>query len=39
MFGELIKVHDKGIVLRNMRLENMSYTFQNIDEVYFDKIV
>lgn len=39
MFGELVKVNDTGIILRNMRLENMSYAFQNIGEVYFDKIV
>ena len=39
MFGELIKVNDTGIVLQNMRLENVKYSFKNIGEVYFDKIV
>ena len=36
MFGELKKVNDKAIVLKNMRLENMTYAFQSIVEVYLD---
>jgi hypothetical protein len=36
MFGELKKVNDTAIVLRNMRLENISYPFQSIFEVYLD---
>ena len=36
MFGELKKVNDGEIVLRNMRLENISYPFAAIAEVYFD---
>ena len=36
MFGELKKVNDTTIVLRNMRLENISYAFQSIVEIYLD---
>jgi len=39
MFGELKKVDDDHIVLRNMRLENINYSFQSIVELYFDIIV
>lgn len=39
MFGELKKVNQSGIVLRNMRLENITYPFKNIVEIYFDTIV
>ena len=36
MFGELTKVNDSEIILRNMRLENIKYPFQTISEVYLD---
>jgi hypothetical protein len=39
MFGELKKVNQSEIVLRNMRLENVSYPFKNIVEIYLDAIV
>ena len=39
MFGELKKVNHSDIVLRNMRLENVTYPFKNIVEVYLDVIV
>jgi hypothetical protein len=39
MFGELKKVNDSEIVLRNMRLENVKYPLKNIVEVFFDTIV
>ncbi len=39
MFGELSKVNNSGIVLKNMRLEDMKYPFQSIAEIYFDVIV
>ena len=39
MFGELRKVNGDHIVLRNMRLENVTYPFQSIVELYLDIIV
>ena len=36
MFGELSKITDAEIVLRNMRLETMKYPFQSIVEIYLD---
>jgi ribosome maturation factor RimP len=36
MFGELTKANDDAIVLKNMRLENVTYPFQSIVEVYLD---
>jgi hypothetical protein len=39
MFGELKKVNQSEIVLRNMRLENVTYPFKNIVEIYVDTIV
>jgi ribosome maturation factor RimP len=36
MFGELMKANDDAIVLKNMRLENVTYPFQTIVEVYLD---
>lgn len=39
MFGELKKVNNDHIVLRNMRLENVIYPFQSIVELYLDIIV
>jgi ribosome maturation factor RimP len=38
-FGELLKSNESSIVLRNMRLENVTLPFQSITEVYFDTIV
>lgn len=35
-FGELSKVTADEIVIKNMRLEKMSYAFQAIAEVYVD---
>ena len=39
MFGELKKVNNDHIVLRNMRLENVIYPFQSVVELYLDIIV
>jgi hypothetical protein len=39
MFGELKKVNESEIILRNMRLENIRYPFKNIVEIYLDAIV
>lgn len=39
MFGELKKVGETEIVLRNMRLEKTTYLFKNIVEIYLDAIV
>lgn len=39
MIGELRKIDGDKIVLRNMRLENMKYPFQDIAEVYLDQKV
>jgi hypothetical protein len=39
MFGELKKINGDHIVLRNMRLENVTYPFQSIVELYLDTIV
>jgi hypothetical protein len=39
MFGELKKVNNDHIVLKNMRLENVTYPFQSIVELYLDIIV
>ncbi|HZB15446.1 MAG TPA: hypothetical protein VE467_20570 [Chryseolinea sp.] len=36
MFGELTKANDDAIVLKNMRLENVTYPFKSIVEVYLD---
>ena len=36
MFGELTKANDDAIVLKNMRLENVTYPFRSIVEVYLD---
>jgi hypothetical protein len=36
MFGELTKVNDTAIVLKNMRLEKNTYPYQSIVEVYLD---
>lgn len=36
MFGELKKVNEHGIILRNMRLEDVKFLFQSIAEVYLD---
>jgi hypothetical protein len=36
MFGELTKVNDTAIVLKNMRLENITYPLLSIVEVYLD---
>ena len=36
MFGELKHVDDTSIVLRNMRLENISYPIQSIVEIFLD---
>lgn len=36
MFGELKKVNEHGIILRNMRLEDVKFLFQSIVEVYLD---
>ena len=36
MFGELTQTNDDAIVLKNMRLENVTYPFQSIVEVYLD---
>jgi hypothetical protein len=38
-FGELMKSNESGVVLRNMRLENVTLPFQSITEVYLDTIV
>jgi hypothetical protein len=38
-FGELMKSNESGVVLRNMRLENITLPFQSITEVYLDTIV
>jgi hypothetical protein len=39
MFGELKKVNETEIVLRNMRMEKTTYPFTNIVEIYLDSIV
>ena len=39
MFGELKKVNESEIILRNMRMENVRYAFKNIVEIYLDAIV
>ena len=36
MFGELKHVNDTSIVLRNMRLENITYPIQSIVEIFLD---
>ena len=36
MFGELKHVNDSSIVLRNMRLENITYPIQSIVEIFLD---
>ena len=36
MFGELKKASDTSIVLRNMRLENITYPIQSIVEIFLD---
>ena len=36
MFGQLKKVNEAGIVLMNMRLEKVKYSFNTIAEVYLD---
>ena len=36
MFGELKHVNDTSIVLRNMRLENVTYPIQSIVEIFLD---
>ena len=36
MFGELKNVSDTSIVLRNMRLENITYPIQSIVEIFLD---
>jgi hypothetical protein len=36
MFGELKHVTDTSIVLRNMRLENVTYPIQSIVEIFLD---
>jgi hypothetical protein len=36
MFGELKRVNDTSIVLRNMRLENVTYAIQSIVEIFLD---
>ena len=36
MFGELMRTNDKSIVLKNMRLENTTYSLQSIVEVFLD---
>lgn len=36
MFGQLKKVNDIEIVLQNMRLKNVKYSFHTITEVYLD---
>mgnify|MGYP003575882800 FL=1 len=36
MFGELKTANETSIVLRNMRLKNVSYPIQSIVEVYLD---
>ncbi|SKC43099.1 hypothetical protein [Ohtaekwangia koreensis] len=36
MFGVLEKADESKIVLKNMRMKNVSYTFDKIAEVYFD---
>jgi hypothetical protein len=35
-FGELSKITSNEIVLKNMRLEKMNYSFQSIVEIYVD---
>jgi len=39
VMGELLKAEPEQIVLRNMRLRNVPFSFQQIAEVYFDTIV
>lgn len=39
VFGELSKTNASGVVLKNMRLENIQLPFQSIVEVYLDSIV
>jgi hypothetical protein len=39
MFGELKKVNETEIVLRNMRMVKTTYPFRNIVEIYLDAIV
>lgn len=34
--GTLEKTSDNGIVLKNMRMKNVSYPFDKIAEIYFD---
>jgi len=36
MFGELKNVNDTSIVLKNMRLENITYPIQSIVEIFLD---
>jgi hypothetical protein len=35
-FGELSKITSDEIVVKNMRLEKMNYSFQSIVEIYLD---
>jgi len=35
-FGELMRANDASIVLKNMRLENTTYSLQSIVEVFLD---
>jgi hypothetical protein len=37
--GELISISPAGIVLRNMRLKEMPFSFDELSEVYFDIVV
>jgi hypothetical protein len=39
MFGELKEVKPGSLVILNMRLKKMEFTFDEISEIYFDVIV
>jgi hypothetical protein len=39
IIGELKEVKTSGILLINMRLKKMEYTFDQLAEVYFDELV
>ena len=39
IIGELKEVNPSGIVLMNMRLKKMEYSFDQLTEVYFDELV
>ena len=39
MFGELKEVNEGGILLKNMRLKTIAYPFNQIAEIYLDRIV